>query len=304
MKTKNMNLNIWIIVSVILVFIVIGISSSCFVVNQGEYAIVKQFGKVVEIYDTPGLRFKVPFVHKVDRLPNKELIYDLPISEVITKDKQTMVADSFALWRISDPKKFITNLNGSIENANARIEMLVYNAMKNEISSRTQAEVISDRTGKLAADITNVAMPNFEQYGIELIAVETKHLDLPYDNKESVYNRMISERVNISAGYTAQGEKEAQMIKSETNKEVAIMLAEARAKAEQLMAEGEAEYMKILSTAYNDPSKAEFYEFVRSLDAAKISLIGSGQNVLILDKDSPLVEIFYMVFDEYQNGVG
>lgn len=283
-----------IIVAVIALAAIIVASSSMFVVNQGEYAIVKQFGKVVDIHDEAGLKFKIPFVQTVETLPNKELIYDLPISEVITKDKQTMVADSFALWRITDPKKFISNLNGSLTNAESRIEMLVYNAMKNEISSRTQAEVISDRTGKLASDITEVARPNFEQYGIELLAVETKHLDLPYDNKESVYNRMISERVNISAGYTAEGEKEAQIIKSETDKEVAIMIAEANAKAEQLIAEGEAEYMRILSSAYDNKSKADFYEFVRSLDAAKASLREDG-NVLILDKDSPLVDVFYMM---------
>ena len=281
------------VTAVVLLIALIVVLSSVFVVNEGEYAIVRQFGKVVKIYDEPGLKFKTPFVQSVSTLPDKELIYDLPVSEVITKDKQTMVADSFALWRITDPQKFIANLSGSVTNAESRIEVLVYNAMKNEISSRTQSEVISDRTGKLASDITTVAKPNFEEYGIELIAVETKHLDLPYDNKESVYNRMISERANISAGHTAEGDKEAQIIKSETDKEVAIMIAEANATAEQLIAEGEAEYMKTLSTAYNDASKAEFYEFVRALDAAKASL-GKDGNVLILDKDSPLVDIFYM----------
>lgn len=284
-----------IITVVIIAFALIMLFSSTFVVNKGEYAVVKQFGKVVQIYDEPGLKFKVPFIHSVDTLPNKELIHDLPISEVITKDKQTMVADSFALWRITDPQKFIASLNGSVDNATARIEVLVYNAMKNEMSSRTQAEIVSDRTGQLASDITDVAKPNFAQYGIELISVETKHLDLPYDNKESVFNRMISERANISAGHTAEGDKEAQMIKSETDKEVAIKVAEASAKAEQLIAEGEAEYMKILSTAYDDASKAEFYEFVRSLDAAKVALAGNKDNVLILDKDSPLVDVFYMM---------
>ena len=282
----------------LVLFLLVGVLaavSMTFVVNEGEYVVLKQFGKVVDIYEEPGLKFKIPLFQTVETLPNKELIYDLPISEVITKDKQTMVADSFALWRISDPKKFIANLNGSITNAESRIEVLVYNAMKNEISSRTQAEVIGDRTGKLALDITAVARPNFEQYGIELLAVETKHLDLPYDNKESVYNRMISERANISAAYTAEGEKEAQIIKSETDKEVAIMIANAKAEAEQITAEGEAEYMRILSTAYNDASKAEFYEFVRALDAAVASL-GKDGNVLVLDKDSPLVDIFYGMY--------
>lgn len=291
-QKSKFNLKYFLIIGLV---VVIGfLSTSMFTVYKGEYAVVKQFGRVVTIYDESGLKFKIPFIQTVDTLPNKELIYDLPISEVITKDKQTMVADSFALWRISDPKKFISNLNGSMTNATSRIEMLVYNAMKNQISSRTQEEVIGDRTGKLAADITEVARPNFEQYGIELISVETKHLDLPVDNKESVYNRMISERANISAAYAAEGEKEAQIIRSETDKEVAITVAEAKAQAEQLIAEGEAEYMKILSKAYNDSSKADFYEFVRSLDAAKESLSSkNGENVLILDKDSPLVDIFY-----------
>ena len=293
---KTMKFIIKLVIAVIVLLCIV--SSVTFVVNQGEYAIVKQFGKVVNIYDEPGLKFKMPFVQTVDTLPNKELIHDLPVSEVITKDKQTMVADSFALWRITDPQKFITNLNGSMTNATSRIEVVVYNAMKNEISSRTQSEVVGDRTGKLASDITETAKPNFEQYGIELLSVETKHLDLPYDNKESVFNRMISERANISAGHTAEGDKEAQMIRSETDKEVSIMIADADAKAEQLLAEGEAEYMRILSNAYSDASKAEFYEFVRSLDAAKVSLAGNKDNVLILDKDSPLVDIFYMNLGE------
>ena len=290
MNTKKIK-GLLIALAIVLIGIMV-LSASMFTVNRDEFAVVKQFGKVVDIHQDAGLKFKIPFVQSVDKLPNKVLIYDLPASEVITKDKQTMVADSFALWRISDPQKFIKNLNGSITNATGRIEMLVYNAMKNEISSRTQAEVIADRTGKLATDITDAAKPNFDQYGIELLSVETKHLDIPYDNKTSVYSRMISERANISAAYTAEGEKEAQIIRSETDKEVAIMIAEAEAQAEQLRAEGEAEYMKILSDAYNNKSKAEFYEFVRALDAAKVAL-KNGENVIILDKDSPLVDIFY-----------
>ena len=281
-----------IIAALIAVIAFIGISQSMFVLEQGEYAIVKQFGEVIAIHDEPGMKMKVPFIQSVDTLPNKVLVYDLPISEVITKDKQTMVADSFAMWRISDPIKFISSLNGSITTATGRIEYLVYNAMKNEISSRTQEEVVSDRTGELARDITDTAKPNFAQYRIELLSVETKHLDLPYDNKESVYKRMIAERNNISATYAAEGEKEATIITNEAAKEAAVLLAEAKAQAEQLRAEGEAEYMKILSEAYNNSSKAEFYEFVRSLEAAEKSLAQNG-NVLILNQDSPLVELFY-----------
>ena len=122
--------------------------------------------------------------------------------------------------------------------------------------------------------------------------METKHLDLPDDNKAAVYERMISERNNIAASYTAQGESDATKIRSETDKEVQIMLSEARAQAEVLIAEGEAEYMRILADAYSDESKAEFYNFVRALDAAKTSLTGTD-NVLFLTPDSPLAQIFY-----------
>ena len=204
-----------------------------------------------------------------------------------------MISDCFVLWRIEDPVKFIQKLSGSVQNAESRISSNVYNALKNVISSLTQEEVISGRDGDLAEILTASLGSNLEDYGIKIEKIETKMLDLPDENKEAVYNRMISERVNISAGYTAEGDKEAQIIKSETDKEVAIMVAEANAQAEKTIAEGEAEYMKILSTAYDDPAKAEFYEFVRSLDAAKASLAGSKDNILILDKDSPLVDVFY-----------
>lgn len=269
------------------------LASNCFVVTQrNQYTVVRQFGKVVTIYDKAGINFKLPFVQTAETLPNTLLLYDLPISDVITQDKKTMVADSFALWRISEPHKFIQTLNGSVSNAESRLSTIVYNAMKNVISSRSQSEVISGRDGELAADIRTAVGGSLDQYGIELVAVETKHLDLPDDNKAAVYQRMISERENIAAGYTAEGESEAQMIRSETDKEVEITISEAKAEAEKLVAEGEAEYMRILSAAYSDPDKAEFYNYVRALDAAKISLAGDS-NTLVLSQDSPLAQIFY-----------
>ena len=129
-----------------------------------------------------------------------------------------------------------------------------------------------------------------EQYGIEIQMVKIKKLDLPDENKDAVYNRMITERKNIAAAYKAQGESEAQKIRNTTDKETEVMLSEAEAKADQLEAEGEAEYMRILSDAYNDPEKAEFYLFVRQLDAAKKSL-KNGNTTLFLDSDSPLASI-------------
>ena len=281
------------ILIVILALVILIGASNCFVVTQeNEYTIIRQFGKVVDIRDTAGISFKLPIIQDTQTLPNTVLLYDLPVSDVITKDKKTMVADSFVLWRISDPQKFIQTLNSSVSNAESRLSTLVYNSMKNTISGMNQTEVISGRDGELAAAIKAGVGNGLDQYGVELIAIETKRLDLPDDNKEAVYQRMISERNNIAAQYTAEGEAEAQMIRSETDKEVEIMVSEAKAQAEVLVAEGEAEYMRILSDAYADENKAEFYNFVRSLDAAKASLT-NGDNILFLGPDSPLTEIFY-----------
>ena len=130
-----------------------------------------------------------------------------------------------------------------------------------------------------------------EQYGIHLITVENKHLDLPSDNKIAVFERMISERAQMAGAYSAEGESEAQMIRNTTDKEIEISISNAQTDAAKIIAEGEAEYMRILSNAYSDTSRSEFYSFIRALDAARESLSGSDKT-LILSKDSPLAQIF------------
>ena len=276
----------------ILIAIGLFIGFSCIVVTgEDEYKLVRQFGKIDHVESEAGLSFRVPFIQTVDTLPKKVLLYDLAPSDVITKDKKTMITNSYVLWQITDPVKFAQTLNGSIGNAESRINTVVYNAIKNTISSMSQEEVISGRDGELTEAIIESVGTTFEQYGIEMLTVETKQLDLPADNKEAVYTRMISERENIAATYTAEGTAEAQKIKNTTDKEVTIMLSEAQKQAEILKAEGEAEYMKILSEAYADESKTDFYSFVRSLDALKASVTGDNKTV-ILSEDSPIAQIF------------
>ena len=281
-----------IVLAIILIAGFIVFDSSFIVTRADEYTLVKQFGKVDHVVTQAGLSFKIPIIQTADTLPKSLLIYDLDPSDVITMDKKTMVADSFVLWKITDPLKFAQTLNSSVSNAEGRINTIVYNAMKNVISSMNQEDVISGRNGKLSEDMMSAVGNVMEQYGIHLVSIEMKHLDLPSDNKTAVYERMISERDKIAATFKAEGESEAQIIRNGTDKEIAINLSEAEAKAEKIVAEGEAEYMRILSEAYNSTDKAEFYSFVRSLDAAKSSLKG-GNKTLILGSDSPLAKIFY-----------
>lgn len=281
------------IVLLVVVFAVVIIGASSIVITkENEYSLIRQFGKIDHVVSEAGISFKVPFIQSVDTLPRQTLLYDLSPSDVITSDKKTMICDSFILWHITDPIKFAQTLNGSISAAEGRLDAIVYNSTKNIISSTSQDDVISGRNGALSQAILDNIGTSLDQYGIELLAFETKKLDLPGDNKAAVYERMISERDNIAATYTAEGSSEAQIIRNTTDMEVTVMLSEAEKEAAILIAEGEAEYMKILSEAYNDPSKQEFYSFVRSLDALKLSMQGSNKTV-ILSPDSPIAQIFY-----------
>ena len=203
-----------------------------------------------------------------------------------------MIADCFVLWKIDDPYKYTQTLSAQKSNAEFRIDTIVYNSLKNVISSKSQEEVISGRDGELAAAIVANIGDTLEQYGITLLAVETKSLDLPDENKNAVYERMISERNNIAATYQAEGQEEAKQISNNTTAEIIVMQSEADAKAAEIIAKGEAEYMRILSDAYNDPDKADFYIFLRSLDAAKKTMTGNNKT-LIIDETSPIAQIFY-----------
>lgn len=277
---------------IILVAVLIVLGNSYVVTKENQYTLIKQFGKIDHVITEAGISFKLPIIQTTDTLPKDILLYDLDPSDVITMDKKTMVANSYVLWRINDPVKFAQTLNSSVGNAESRINTSVYNAMKNVISSMSQDEVISGRDGELSAGMMANIGNSMEQYGIDLISIEMKHLDLPADNKAAVYERMISERDKIAATYKAEGESEAQIIRNTADKEISIMLSEAAAKAEKIEAEGESEYMRILSEAYANEKRSEFYTFVRALDAAKASMKG-GNKTLILDKDSPLAQVFY-----------
>ena len=288
---KKNNIVKWTIGIILALLVIVGLNSIV-ITYENEYKLVKVFGKVDRVITEEGISFKIPFVENVDTIPKQILLYDLAQSEVMTMDKKTMVTDTYVLWKIEDPYIFAKTLKGSVEGAELPINAAVYNSLKGVIGGMTQAEVISARDGELSVTVMERIGNDMDEYGIELVSVETKHLDLPDDNKAAVYDRMISEREQMAAQYTAEGNAESQIIKNTTDKDVSIMLAEASAKAEQIVAEGEAQYMQILSAAYNDTSRSDFYAFVRALDAAKASLSGNNKT-LILSPDSPLVQIFY-----------
>lgn len=278
-----------IIIAIIAAFFVL--ADSAYTVKPNEAAIILQLGRISAIQENEGLHFHTPFVESVTRVYVGDILYDIPTSDVITSDKKSMIADNYVIWSVVDPTKYYQTLGAVRGRAEERIDAAVYNATKNTISSITQDDIIAARGTTLTDMITKEANSDIAQYGVVIKLAEIKALDLPDDNKEAVYERMISERNNIAAGYTAQGQADAQKIKNETDKQVSILTANAEKDAAVIEAEGEARYMQILSEAYNDESKADFYNFLRGLDAVE-SLKGED-NTIILDKDSEFARILY-----------
>lgn len=287
MKNKRF---LFIIIAIIAIFLG---ASSTYSLRENEYGIRLQFNKIASIDENAGLYFKIPFIQNVRKVPKSIQLYDIRPSDVMTADKKSMIADMYILWRIVNPTVYYQTLNANVNNAKDRTGITVYNSVKSVISSMTQDEIIEARGEKLTQTITADANPDIQKYGIEIVQAQLKSLDLPDDNKQAVYERMISERNNIAASYTAEGESKAKKIQNETDKQVAILKAQAEKNSAKLKAEGEAKYMETLQQAYNDKEKADFYNYIRSLDALKVSLNGTGEKKLMLGKDSELAKILY-----------
>jgi membrane protease subunit HflC len=206
-------------------------------------------------------------------------------------DKKAMIVDSYAIWRIDNVTTFIRTVN-NIPEMQKRIDASTYSVIKNLMGQLEQSEIITDSDegrSTLNNQITDLVSQSLDLYGVSIQSIEIKRFDLPEDNTTAVFTRMISERSQMAASYKAEGEYEAAKIRNETDKEIAILLGEAQAASQRLRGEGEEEYMRILKELYNDSDKADFYLFVRELEAIKASL--KGQKTVILGSDSPITQI-------------
>lgn len=278
----------------VLVVVIVALAglNSLYIVRENEYAAITRFSKIMEVKSQPGLYFRTPMLDSVSKLPKNQMVYDLNPSEVLTGDKKAMVVDNYTVWKIDDPLRFVQTVS-YISVMEERLAEAVYNAVKNTLGGINQTDIINsgdsqrNEINKRITDTVNIQLKN---YGVSIISAEIKRLDLPEANEQAVCNRMISERQQMAASYVADGKYEAKKIENETDKEVSIIVSQAKAEAEKMRGEGENEYMRILSDAYNTPEKAEFYEFLRTLDAAKISI--TGDKTLILPKESPIARIF------------
>lgn len=295
-KTNQMNLDfkkytrVGIVLLVVILIIALVIAN-LFIVREGEIRVVRQFGEVVRVIDTPGLSYKIPFIQSVETLPKYQMVYDSQPTEINTKDKKKLMVDNYVIWKIVKPSQMIENAR-SVVGVENKLSEAVSSIVRSELGQMNYDEIISSENsnrGSFNERVTQLVdeVLKRDNYGIEVIDVRVKRTDLPETNEQSVYNRMISERQSTAQEYLSQGEAESTRIKAETDKEVTIMLAEAEAKAKQIEAEGESEAAKIYNQAYSkDP---EFYIFYRTLESYKTTL--NGKPVIILPIDSPYAKL-------------
>jgi modulator of FtsH protease HflC len=276
---------------VILFALIIFLLTNVFVVKEGEYRVIRQFGEVVRIENTPGLSYKIPFVQSVSTLPKYQMTYDVSEAEINTKDKKRIIIDNYAIWRIQDPKKMIANAR-TVEKAESRMEEFIYSVVRAELGQLNYDEIINDEKssrGSLNDRVTekvNELLTN-DNYGIVLVDVRMKRTDLPAENEQSVYTRMISERESKAQEYLSMGDAQKNRIEAETDREVKEMLAKAQADAEVIRAEGEGEAARIYNDSFS--KDASFYELYRTLESYKTTI--NNKSVIVIPSDSPYARL-------------
>ncbi len=281
-----------IVIALIVLALIIVVGNSTYVVQENQYACTFRFSEIVDTQDAAGLYLKIPFVDKVQYFPKTTMLYDIPPSEVLTSDKQNMTVDCYVLWSISDPQQFYRAL-GTTEKAEVRLDAITYTAMKIAMGNLAQADIINMNDGSernsIYEGIAATVDAQAATYGIHVEDVKIKQFDLPESNLNAVHSRMISERNQMAEKYAADGNYEASIIRNDVDKQVNILVSNAEAEAAKLEAEGEAEYMRLISESFDTPQERDFYEFVLALDALEASLTGD-QKTVILDADSPLAQ--------------
>lgn len=279
------------IILLVLIVLLVLIFTNLFIVKENEYKVVRQFGEVVKIIEEPGLNFKIPFIQSVTTLPKYQMTYDVEEAEINTKDKKRLIIDNYTVWRISDPKKMISNAR-SIVNAETKMAEYVFSTVRSELGQLNYDEIINDEKssrGSLNDKVTEIVNNLLENgnYGIVVTDVRMKRTDLPAENEQSVFTRMISERESTAQGYLSKGDAEKNRIIAETDREVKEMLAKAQADADVIRSEGEREAAKIYNTAYSkDPG---FYEMYRTLQSYKQTI--DEETVIIIPFNSPYASL-------------
>tara|TARA_Y100001001_G_C8011527_1_gene309905 strand:+ start:3050 stop:3898 length:849 start_codon:yes stop_codon:yes gene_type:complete len=261
--------------------------TSIFIVDETEQVVVLQFGKPVRIITEPGLHIKVPFpIQEKNVFDNRLLEYDSPPEEILSKDKKSLIVDNYVRWKIVDPLQFLKTVQ-AIPTALSRMDDIVYSELRRELGTHDMVEIITENREELMEEVTVASNKATQDYGIEVVDVRIRRVDLPSQNEESIYARMDAERKRQANKFRSEGEEEAQKIRATTDRDKTIILADAYKQAERIRGEGDAKAVEVYADAYSADPK--FYEFVRTLDAYK--KIIDDKTMLVLPSDSRLFKL-------------
>ena len=278
---------------IIIVLVVLGailLSSSLYTVNETQVAIKLRLGEIVSVENKPGLKFKTPFVNNVVSFDKRIQTLDSAAESFLTVEKKNVVVDSFVKWRIVDTEKFFISTGGAMASANLRLAQNNQDALRTEFSKRTIIEVVSDEREAIMASVKSKLKTIAEdEFGIEVVDVRIKRIELAQEVRNSVYSRMETERKSIANKFRSEGAEEAEKIQAFADKERTIILANAYRDSEKIRGEGDAISASNYAEAYNQDS--DFYSFYRSLESYKKSFSEQG-DILVLNPESEFFRYF------------
>ena len=278
------------IILVVAVLIAILLSSSLYTVKETQVALKLRLGEIVSIENEPGLKFKTPFVNNVVRFDKRIQTLDSAAESFLTVEKKNVVVDSFVKWRIVDTQKFYISTGGAMAQANLRLAQNNQDALRSEFSKRTIIEVISDEREAIMASVkAKLKAIAEDKYGIEVVDVRIKRIELSQEVRNSVYSRMETERKGLANKYRANGAEEAEKLQAFADKERTIILANAYRDSEKIRGEGDAISASNYAEAYSQD--VDFYSFYRSLESYKKSFNEQG-DILVLNPDSEFFRHF------------
>ena len=268
----------------IFTLIILFVLSTIIVVDETEQIVILQFGKPVQTITDPGLNFKFPAPIQVSNSFDKRLLeYDVPPEEILSRDKKSLIIDNYVRWRIVDPLLFLQTVR-AIPTAKTRLDDIVYSELRQELGNHDMAEIITETRELIMEKVTIASNEETSKYGIEVIDVRIRRVDLPRENEASIYARMEAERKRQANKFRSEGEEEAQKIRAATDRDKTVILAEAYKTAQQIRGEGEAEALDIYAESFSkDP---DFYEFLRTLETYEKVI--DNKTTLVLPGDSKL----------------
>ena len=278
------------LIIVVIALLVILLTSSLYTVNETQVAIKLRLGEIVSVENKPGLKFKTPFVNNVVSFDKRIQTLDSAAESFLTVEKKNVVVDSYVKWRIVDTEKFYISTGGAMASANLRLAQNNQDALRTEFSKRTIIEVVSDEREAIMATVkTKLKTIAEDEFGIEVIDVRIKRIELAQEVRNSVYSRMETERKSIANKFCSEGAEEAEKIQAFADKERTIILANAYRDSEKIRGEGDAISASNYAEAYNQD--VDFYSFYRSLESYKKSFSDQG-DILVLNPDSEFFRYF------------